>query len=233
MFIYNIENKIKNMKKLKYVQLFEDFLIEHHLGLEKLPSIEIEPNRFQYTEEGKEAWKKYQEGQVDYLKSKGLSQDVINYWTRPDTDEEHQENIQLPWFYNEVITGKFTFNFEEGFFNVKEFYPYISRKTREERERKWSDSIENGTEFFKGQKVLGNTPKEREEYMRTSTINYFNKMSKEKNKSKPICVEEPFNDKGNWIIIDGGHRLWSLERFFPDGLELHAVKVTEQKNNRI
>ena len=33
-FIYNIENKIKNMKKLKYVQLFEDFLIEHHLGLE-------------------------------------------------------------------------------------------------------------------------------------------------------------------------------------------------------
>ena len=56
-------------------------------------------------------------------------------------------------------------------------------------------------------------------------------MSKEKNKSKPICVEEPFNDKGNWIIIDGGHRLWSLERFFPDGLELHAVKVTEQKNN--
>jgi len=209
------------MKKLKYVKLFENFLNEHHLGLEQTSSL----SKQEYVS----MWSEYQRGQVGYLKSKGLSQEVIKYWTRPDTKEEHQENIQLPWFYNEIITKKIKFKFEEGFFNVKQFYKSISEKTREEREKKWKDSIENGTEFFKGQKVLGNTPEEREEFLENSSKNYFNKMSKEKNKSKPICVEEPFDMKGKWIIVDGGHRLWTLEKLFPEGIILHMVKVTEEK----
>ena len=216
-------NKKNIMRKLKYVKLFENFLNEHHLSLDQTSDLSKEDYAL--------LWNKYENEQVDYLKSKKLSQDVINYWTRPDTEEEHQENIQLPWFYNEVITEKFNFSFEEGFFDVRDFYKSISQKTREEREKKWKASIQNGVDFFKGQKVEGETPEERANFLESSTKEYFTKMSEGKNTSKPICVEEPFNDKGSWIIIDGGHRLWSLEKFFPQGLELHMVKVTENKNN--
>ena len=65
--------------------------------------------------------------------------------------------------------------------------------------------------------------------MEETTKQYFTSISKKRIRSKPICVEEPHTKKGTWIIVDGGHRLWALEKLFPEGIEMYCVKVREEK----
>jgi len=201
---------------MKHIKLFEDYnrLFEHHLGLKN----------FNTSPEYTKIWKECKSIEKDYLTKKGLSKEVVDYLTRIDNNSEHQENIQIPWIYNEKILNEFEFTFKEGISNTKEIYPFLSKKTITERESKWAKSIQTGVEYFKGRKVEGNTPEERKVFLEETTKKWL----KIPDKSKPVCIEKPWNNNKSWIVIDGGHRLWCAMNLFPEGIDLYMIKVYEK-----
>lgn len=210
------------MKEMKYIKFFESFfesLLEHHTGIKDFGWVSKNMGS-QYTE----IWKKCEEQSKKYLEEKGLSQEVINYWTR-SSEGEHQEYIHLPFILNEKILGEIEFKFEEGLYELKDFYSSISDKTSEERDRKWEKSIKTGEQYFKGVDVKGNNPNERKKFLEESTKAWLRKPDK----NKPLCFIKPWNNTSSWLLVDGGHRLWAARKLFPEGVKMHCVLVVEKK----
>lgn len=163
------------------------------------------------------AWRKSNELAKAYFKEKGVDENTIKYWRRPESPEEHQENPDLNFVYTEKIAGtnKFNFKLESSFDSSK---IKLSPETEKERERKWSETLKSGKEFFKGVAVKGNTPEEREKYIKETTLNYL-----KSDKSQPIGL---YLHNNEYLVWDGAHRAWVAKKL---NIPLKAYVVSGEK----
>jgi hypothetical protein len=184
---------------IKLIDILKEIIIqEHYLGLE-YPS--------------GEDWDKTTAVAKDYLKNKGVDDRTINYWTRPETEEDHQENIHIPFVYNDAILNKVNFNFKFiPDFNASEVK--LDSNVERERENKFKKTLETGTEFFKGIPVKGDTQKERKKYILDTTKEFL-----EGNESLPVTI---IDKDGEQIVADGAHRIWIAKKL---GIPLKAYIV--------
>lgn len=194
---------------MKHISLFEEWvsrpktgiILEHYTGLEY---------------PGPDEWDSTVRASRDYLRSKGVDPTTIDYWLRPESPTEHQENIHIPFVYNEAILGKEKFNFDF----VPDFDPKsvkLSSQTKQEREKKFQRSLQTGTPYFKGIAINGSTPQERLRDITDSTKKFI------EGKDSPAVTLIDLG--GDLIVADGAHRIWLAQRL---GLPLKAYVVTPE-----
>lgn len=190
---YLVENKLTRNSII-----LNTSLQEHYTGLE-YPS--------------GEEWNKTVAMAKDYLTKKGVDSKTIAYWTRPETKEDHQENIHIPFIYNDAILNKINFDFEfVPNFDASKIK--LDPNVEKEREEKFENTLKTGAEFFKGVPVKGNTPEERKNYLLINTKKYL-----EGNQSQPVTII----NKNGGVIADGAHRIWIAKKL---GIPLKAYIVT-------
>lgn len=187
------------IKLSKILKELKNPIREHYAGL-KYPS--------------GEDWKKTVAASKEYLTRKGVDPKTVAYWTRPETEQDHQENIHIPFVYNDAILGEVDFDFKY----VKNLDPSsikLDPNIAKEREAKFKKTLSTGEPFFKGIEVKGKNPEERLANIKKETSEYL-----KSGNSQPVTIVKV---NGQNIIADGAHRVWIAQKL---SLPLKAYVVT-------